>query len=389
MYKNRIFKSFWGIVGSAALVGVVSISAVACGHKSTTVNTWDAFKKAALAETAPKLKSTIINLKQYYWTNNDVAIFDSNNGSPDISVTDAQTIVATIAIKDKTSQLQYPIKFKIKYLSGFKYDLKDWYYTQTPGLNKWSTFKVTAAKITAAALLAQAKTSKALSTLTWGPDSKTNTWKDSYTAEFDVYGGKEMNGNPTSDNTNFSVTAIISIKDPLKQGLYDANPIKAVINDNDNKNYSLSSWKFSVATQSQSIDKYTNLVKDQIKLAKAVKDPGDASTQAAWGKFANQNWFYDNDSSAYSTIYKYLTNKGYPKFYGVGCIGDETKTEIPITGGISSVISLSFWSDATKGVHTNHFYFTLTNNFLFNTTDKNSGPAFSSVWTVSKPHKKI
>ncbi len=384
MYKNRIFKSFWGIVGSAALVGTVSLSTVSCGHKSSTVNAWDTFKKAALAETAPNLKTTISNLKTFYWTPSDVAIFDSSGGgTPAISSADAHTIVATIVIKDKTSQLQYPIKFSIKYSSGSKYEVTNWTYSQTPGLNKWSDFKATALKITAAALLEQAKNSKILSTLKWADNPINNTWTDAYKAEFDVYGGKGINGNPVADDANFSVTAIISIKDPLKQGLYDANPIKAVINDNDNSNYAVGGWKFSAVAQSQSTAKYTALVKDQIDLAKLVVDPKTAAAQPEWATFGKNNYaFIAGNKTAFNMV-DYLSNDQHPHAYGFAYVNGNTT---PITGGISSVISFTFYDDSTNSPanpRIQQFALTLTNNFLFNTTDKTSGPAFSYLWTVT------
>ncbi len=391
MYRNKFFKSFLGILGSAALVSTVSISTVACGkvvHKGPTVNSWDDFKKAALSETAPNLKSTIITPSEYHWAKNDVAIFNTRNGLPAISSTDAHTIVAIIVIKDRTSKLQYPINFKIKYSSDSKYDLNNWTYSQTPGLNKWSVFKEKATSISAESLLLQVKNSKVWSTLKWPDNPINNTWKDEYVPEFDVYGAPGMNGNPTADNTNFSVTATISIKDPAKRGLFDANPIKAVINDRDNSDYSVNDWKFSADTQSQSIIKYRELVTTQIDLAKKVIDPGSNVAQPKWLTFANLNWFYSN-TLGYRKISDFLSNDQHPFYYGLSCITNETKTDIPITGGISSVISLTFYADGpddkTNNRRIKHYAFTLTNNFLFKTTDKNSGPAFSALWTVSEP----
>ncbi len=392
MYKHKFFKPFLGILSSVALVSTISLSTVSCGHKSTTVNTWDAFKKAALAETAPNLKTTITNLKQYYWTNNDVAIFDIYNGLPAISSTDANTIVAIIIIKNKATQLQYPINFKIQYSSGSKYEVNNWTHSQTAGLSKWSDFKAKALSISAANLLAQAKNSKVLNTLKWdnNPTKETNSWTDNYIAEWDIYGGNGsgdsyvgMQGKPVANDRDFSITAIISIKDISKRGLYDANPIKAVIDDRDNNTYDISKWKFSPVTQSQSIAKYKAVVNNQITAAKQVVDPAiDPPTNAAWATFDNKNYSFFSPDKAYYNISDYLDKSDYSGSYSFAYV--KAQTGATIDGGLNSTIILSFY-DNDNHAHKDIYYVTLTNNFLFKTTTKDCGPAFSYAWIQSKP----
>ncbi len=380
MLKIKILKTCFISFGVSSLIAISGLSIISCHSKST--KTWANFKKHALAEQAANLKSTVATIAQYHWNPNAVAVY-SSSGKPSISTTTNNTIIATIIIENEPINLQYPISFAITYNTNTAYDLKDWTYNQTPDIDKWSDVKTAGLAITAPQLLAQAKKANVLKNFSWAGDASQLVWQDKDIAEFDVYGGlndgkdtyKGMSGKPIANDKERTISAIISIKDPTKKGNFDADPIKAVFDNSDNKSYDINNWKFSQTVQLQSIAKYSTLVNAQISIALQFDLDSKSDRAAAQNKFDLANWVnkihINSDFNVINNIYK----TGYGEVSGIQCLNAFSN---PIKGGIESKVIIQFM--ANKG---NIYNYTLANEFPFSDSHKNSGPAFNYTWSPS------
>ncbi len=269
------------IVSSTALLS-------SCGsHHNGEQNTWAAYKKLALKETAQSLKSQISNLDELYWKTSDVAIF-SSNGYPK-QAGSAEEIVATIIIQNQPLADSYPIKFIVDYTLGDTYEVSDWSHSQSSYVNDFEHFQASVKAETASALLAEAKASSDWASLKWYTNK---VWQASDLAEFDTFGAlnnkdpyQGMNGKPTTNTTTTIASAIISVKG--KEGVYGAMPIKATITYNSEISYNANSWHFSAMHQLQSQLKYVDVMNKQ---ADAVYSKIQNSNSNAWNQLLNNNW---------------------------------------------------------------------------------------------------
>ncbi len=377
MSKIKILKTCFISFGVSSLIAISGLSIISCHSKST--KTWANFKKHALAEQASNLKSTVATITQYHWNPNAVAVY-SSSGKPSISTTANNTIIATIIIENEPINLQYPINFAIKYNTNTAYDLKDWTHNQTPDTDKWSSVKTKGLAISAATLLAQAKKADALKNFSWAGNASQLVWQESDIAEFDTFGSSGakdpyagMQGKPIADDEKRTISAIISIKDPKKEGNFDADPIKAVFDNSDNKSYDINNWKFSQTVQLQSTTKYSALVNTQIDIAWQFALNSKSDRVAAQNKFDLANWVnkihINSDFNVINNIYK----TGYGEVSGIQCLNAFSN---PIKGGVESKVIIQFKANHWKG-----YNYTLANEFPFSDSNKNSGPAFNYTWS--------
>ncbi len=248
---------------------------------------WEIFSNLSKQISANDLLGQISDRTQYHWKDSDFAEF-SQNGYPTINY-NTKTISATIEISGTSnSKYQLPINCNIIWTKNIAYNINNWTFSQSHNVDSWIKFKTSALAMMPSDLLLAAKNSATWSSFKWHTILSENKWHTNDKAEFDTYGGlndadeyKGMNGKPTADDGNHTISAIISIKG--KEGNYNADPIKAIISQNNNDGYKISHWNFSQTSQLQSRNKYLKLFQDQ-----AIKS--STPTIDWWNKFKNSNW---------------------------------------------------------------------------------------------------
>ncbi len=402
MNRKTLFKIFISFMSSTTIMAMVGLSTISCGsHKPDSGSAWNKFKTLALKETAPNLKSVIPDILQYHWKNNDVAVFDSDGGIPTV-YENAATINAIIVIKNaKNNITSLPINCVIQFHNQDTYNLEDWTFSQDPNIYSWLEFKAAATLISATDLLTQVQKSVAWSTFKWSGDASINVWKASDLAEFDIYGGlndgqdpyKGMNGKPTANDLTHTITAIISINDPTKRGLYNANPIKSVITRTyRNKDYKVSDWKFIQDHQLQSKAKYLSLFHEQVSIAQLIKKEPDKWIDLIthnWSRFPQ--WSETNSIFDHSlNIFEYLSHGGYPGAHAQDYLNSSV-SDIPITGGsngFNGIKGLQNWIFLKFIANDSDCRLTLTTYFFFSPNSTYVGSAFDYLWKI-KPIKII
>ncbi len=400
MIKIRmLLKTCFISFGVSSLIGISGLSIISCAKKNTQQKpSWENFKKAALSESAYNLQKQIFDISIYHWDVNDIAVF-ANYGKPTVSNDNTNSIIATIIIQNKSSTLQYPINFKISYIKQTFYDIKNWTPSQARDIDQWSRFKVQALSITADALLILAKASNSWSTFKWTVGTVEQiVWQPNESAEFDVFGNLNngtdpypgMQGQPTANNEHRTVSAIISIKNYTKAGNYDANPIKAIIDNSDNQPYNKNNWKFSQDYQLQSSDKYRSSFNQQVTLAQKVnnKQP-QLPSLPNWNAFCGNNWSnldnsvpakISNDHSV--NILAYLNAHQYPNITIPNYLS--SYTDITIQNGIAGLENkIIFEFIANK----RNYHLILTTYFLFIPNSTNIGSSFNNIWDIQVVHK--
>ncbi len=380
MNIKKYLKGFSIAMASATLISTVSISAIACGTKKKPpahVNSWDDFKKLALDETAQNLKNNINDIGKYHWKSGDSATF-INDAKPSANET-LHTINAIIGISSGTApDSQLPISCVIKYQSNDIYHITNWKFSQDPNIYQWSSFVTIAKTVTATQLIAQARQSSEWNSFIWDGDATINVWSPSELAEFDTFGGlnngvdpyKGMNGKPIANYSKLTITAIISIQDKTKEGLYTANPIIATISDASYQDYNLDNWTFTQTSQLQSRAKYTSLFNYWVTEAQNAKDVKPAGS--GWDNLYGRMWF---DKTHKTNILTHLNGMGK---------GPRTQTSYinsfpfntTVKNTLASLIIIDFWaSGATQRM-------SLTTDFILSNGNSNSGTAFNNVWHI-------
>ncbi len=262
------------------LFGVSSLMIVSCAHKSSTTMSWSEFKAAATHEKAINIINAIMPPKWKDATEAQLSLakFQVNDQDEIINVVITRT-VSTADISSGTFQISY---------NAENYDYHNWVTAKKPTDNpNWLRFINKAKAETAANLLSYAKISAAWATLKWTYGNAAQIiWEPQDTAEFDTFGGLNkdddfnMKGQATADSNNKTITAIISKVGHA--GLYDSDPIKAVITFKKDI-YNNANWVFSQDTQLQSKAKVISLFN------KVVTD-AEKSTPFKFDDFQLTNW---------------------------------------------------------------------------------------------------
>ena len=285
--KNKIFKLF-SISLSVASISVTSFAIVSCGNKDKNKNSWNDFNVKALNESA---MSIIAVAKPANWSDVDLSELSMKITANSVEKSITATMDRTVQYENLTTAV-----FEIDFIPGTAYNVNNWECTiiPKPVTYSWSGFKDLTKKVSASDLLAQAKRSSNWKDLKWtyGTDQQ-NVWVAKDQPEFDIYGGnggndpyKGMAGEPTVDETNHTVTAIISKKN--QEGLYDSDPIEATIKYNEDQFYNISGWTFKTTEQLQSYPKWKSIYRDQINM---VSD---------FNNFENNNWLESvNDNTEF------------------------------------------------------------------------------------------
>ncbi len=373
-------KHYLKIIGSSLLIATPLIGIVStlssCGKSH---DSWTEFLSSAQKESAPNLLSQIKSadlVTKYHWKANDKAVF-SATGTPK-QKDQNQEVVASIVIQGAPTNWNYPINFDIKYHND-DYKISNWSISQTPYSQSWITFKTDALKESPTSLLAIAKLNrKNWDSLKWLGSDGTNSspvqnhWTDSETAQWDVYGGnggddpyKGMAGTIVANDSDHSISAIFSIVG--KSGLWDANPIKAIISDSAHIPYNTSNWDFSAITQLQSWTKYLSLYES--KWTGSFID---------WPTFANNNW---TDKNHNSNILQYLSNNQFSdtkaaKRTNDHKVGIMNKTKTAKQSSLIFIITNQ--KPYKKGT------LTLITTFTFvDVNDKTIGNAFNDIWDAN------
>ncbi len=361
-----------------------------CGKKETPpkVDPWTQFKKLALAETPLALRSVVSNdyIAKFHWTNDNVAVW-AYGGKP-AQKGDLQEITATIVIKDANEYQNFPINFDIV-LNDDGYSPDDWTYSQNPNVVSWDNFKGLALQMTAPLLLAAAKKSEE-----WGKDGFSWTygnpnqtkWVDGDIAQWDEYGGLAtsgqeipnlpgvdlMHGKINANEQDQTITAIISKVG--HEGIYDADPIKAVIYDlNGEDIYNVKNWAFNKVEQKQSQAKFHHLFDVEYDVLKTINWE---TNRQPWIDFPNRNWedkaHTTNVKIYFETHYK-MTNyavKSPQKIWNdPGIVNPGT-----ISSKISVIIPIEHGGTAMLSFHISFQYFDKTNEQI--------GNCFNNTWSV-------
>ncbi len=377
-----------------------------CGKKNpgSNSNSWDHFKKLALNESAAHLHDsiTIEQLKVFHWSSEDVATWGANE-QPTV-VSGKQEITATIIIQGADKYQNFPINFDITY-DPTGYDYKAWTYTQNPNVVSWDDFKNLAGNVSPNDLLAIAKLSPGYKdTFKWeyGTDNQ-RVWVDGDIAQWDVYGGADdqdpagginlMNGEIDVDNQDQTITAIISKVG--HEGIYDADPIKAVIKYQESaKIYNSKNWKFSPVKQLQSQTKYKALFAAEFKIIKNINTRQNPDLGLTlWIDFSKRNWVYPIHDV---NVKQYLESE-WPKFgkdgngYNMENANSIFEPSRDDDGnldkkGFASQIEIDTYYKSFKDYRTSSFIdpnpFVMTSKFLFvDPSNQNIGTCFNYVWS--------
>ncbi len=373
----KIKKTIVSLCSSFVILGFSSLSVISCGQHNAP-NKWDQFKNKALAETATNLKSDIADITKYHWKIGDQAIF-SNGGIPTV-VANKQEISATIVIAGASGDLLFPINFDIKYQNN-SYDLKKWTYSQNIPTTPWEKFKKAAMLVTSNQLVVQAQVNQEVwKSFKWIGNDTQSVWpKDPTTAEFDTFGYnlatdsyKGMNGKPKADDITKTITAIISI--PGKNGAYDSNPIKATISNTSSATYDLKNWTFTQDTQLQSNGRFKSL--SHVEYAKAALVTGNRKA-SSWTNFATTNWV---DPEHSININDWLNSHAWAKADYVGFRPKKSAD----AGLIQHALETRIVFDVQVGLTNEENNITLTRDFTWVDSNKNSGIAFNNIWTITQ-----
>ncbi len=381
MNNKKKFKKIFKLIFFTTSITAITLSTfsvlVSCNHHNTNPKkgSWDVFKKDALrASFEDIIKAT----QPPAWNNIDKSDFEFQD-QPAVE-TDNLTITATI-IRKSNSALA---KFRITYVINTNYNLDDWKcYGQptTPEEANWEHFRDLATSVLPKDLIKRVRDSDVVNALRWtyGNESQTK-WITTDQAEFDIYGGvgagddyAGMAGEPTTNNNDQTITAIISKKG--KNGAYDSDPIKAMISYYQGSTYNIKSWKFTKIVQLQSVAKYNTL------LNKEISDGLNNINQ-----FLSSNWMSfqkdPNGPNSHSQDYQirnYLNKNGFPSNADFK-INSFDKIFIPaIEKGpniLRRIIEISFRVRHTSGDWKNHSM----NLEVYRDKTKLSLEAFNYTW---------
>ena len=372
--KAKLFKTTMILFGMLGIIGSLSTSIVACGQHNKSG--WDQFKTKALAESAINLENSITpaDKSNYHWTNSDLATF-RDNAKPSI-VPGSQEIIATIVIIGNSTDQAHPINFDIIY-KGQNYSVASWTNKQDPS---WNEFKLAVMSAVPVTLLTAARASSTWQTFKW----EGGAWQNNDIPEFDIFGNLNsddsysgMGGELRANENSQSISAIISIKG--KEGLYNSNPIKAVISFKKNI-YNVNNWVFSQTTQLQSLSKFTELANAQIALANNI------TKAAGWEKFYSTNW---TDANHSSNILQWIMNhQGFGQ--GLSYQGATSKSiiEDPDKKGLSIFIGIKIIAKMSSGLQDDQQLIILSFDWRYSNNDNTAGLCFAHSWTADwvAPH---
>ncbi len=380
--KNKIFKLF-SISLSVASISVTSFAIVSCGNKDKNKNSWNDFNVKALNESA---MSIIAVAKPANWSDVDLSELSMKITANSVEKSITATMDRTVQYENLTTAV-----FEIDFIPGTAYNVNNWECTiiPKPVTYSWSGFKDLTKKVSASDLLAQAKRSSNWKDLKWtyGTDQQ-NVWVAKDQPEFDIYGGnggndpyKGMAGEPTVDETNHTVTAIISKKN--QEGLYDSDPIEATIKYNEDQFYNISGWTFKTTEQLQSYPKWKSIYRDQINM---VSD---------FNNFENNNWLESvNDNTEFQkqarnrvfSIDDVLNKTGYSAHNKLNTISSDPDI-IAIVGGYEGKTQFNFGAGESQVA-----YYTLIAHIKFKYQDPTNlngpGTAFHHTWFGEVKYQK-
>ncbi len=371
--KNKIFKLF-SISLSVASISATSFAIVSCGNKNK--NSWNDFKTKALSESAMRI---IAATKPANWS--DVNF--SEISMKTIVNSASKSIIATINRNVQYKNLTTAV-FEIDFMPKTAYNVNNWKCTipPEPSTYLWSSFKRLALWVSANDLLTQARKASNWKDLKWPYGNRNqNVWITKDQPQFDIYGGagvsdpyKGMSGEPTADETNRTVTAIISKKH--QEGLYASDPIEATIKYDKTKLYNISEWTFKTTQQLQSYPKWKSIYIDQSK-AKVVND---------FSNFENNNWIDSIDGNTNFqkqardrefSIDDILNKTGFSDHSKPVYVGDSIIK--PIGGGYQAKLVFNFKAPLSW---VRRYSLSLYINFKYQDPNDKNGPgnAFNYTW---------
>ncbi len=377
---KKIWKSSLLLGAISPLVGVSSLMMISCGHKNSTMS-WSEFKAVAIKEKAINIVNAIMPPAWKGFTKEQLSQgkFQVDDKNEIINLVITRTVTAT-DVSSGTFQISY---------NAQNYDAHNWVTAKKPSDDpNWLRFKTKAKIETADTLLSYAKTSATWATFKWIGTAAQQKWQTNDKPEWDVYGGTNhasdpkdvinvMKGSITTNDNAKTVTAIISKVG--HEGLYDSDPIKAVITFKDDI-YNNANWVFSKDTQLQSHLKYLSIINpviDQITKAKTKADL--------------ENWIWKNWVSPIrdgkNSIGDWMNGNGLDNNDRLGPGVDSNIEEDPISGGLAYKVLFGIKSKDKNGQPI-EAKIMITSNFIYASPAKDGispiGNCFSYTWTIAK-----
>ncbi len=377
---KKIWKSSLLLGAISPLVGVSSLMMISCGHKNSTMS-WSEFKAVAIKEKAINIVNAIMPPAWKGFTKEQLSQgkFQVDDKNEIINLVITRTVTAT-DVSSGTFQISY---------NAQNYDAHNWVTAKSPSNDpNWLRFVNKAKAETAQTLLRYAKTSATWATFKWIGRTTQQKWQTNDKPEWDVYGGTDhqklptdvvniMKGSITADNNAKTVTAIISKVG--HEGLYDSDPIKAIITFN-NDIYNNTNWVFSKDTQLQSHFKYLSIINPDIdQIINATTKP------------QLENWIFQNftstlrpDKSKHS-IGDWMNGHAITNDSRVGpSKGDGSRVEAPISDGLGYQVKFGvIWDDFAVNKVAK---FQVTSNFIYarpvDILVSPIGNCFSYTWTL-------
>ncbi len=267
MHKYQIIKLLAASLITTSSIAV-TIDLVSCSNNHPTPNaeTWAQFQVSAHRESAANI---IYATKPNIW--------------PD-DIPDMELKISNYSVDDGHQQIRLDItrnhnnfissaSFNITDDNIVKYNVDDWECNVQPHFSEYDNFQIKALQETAVNLLDFLKPWTIPKDYHWKYGTLDQaTWSKVDEPEWDIYGWltkhdsyKGMAGKPKSDTKTKTITAIISKVG--HEGIYDADPIKAVIQYYPGVEYNIKNWTFSPVEQLQSFEKMKDLFEARLKLA--------------------------------------------------------------------------------------------------------------------------
>ena len=380
-------KKFKILLLSTVVSSSVVFSTASCSHKNNSGNDtfklWNAFKKNAESET---IRNIVKQTHPIGWE--DASDLELRFGP--FKADDAKHIISVDIMRNSGSN-ETTATFKISFIKAQKYNIDQWKCTSQPSGNtgSWILFKEEAFRLDPNDLLNIVKKSSNWNKFAWkyGTTSQTK-WVAGDEAEFDTFGSltnddasnyRGMTGKPTANESNFTITAIISKKG--HEGLYDADPIKASIEYKFGEKYNINNWNsFTQKDQLQSLEKSNSIIDKQVEVAKNFSE-FEKTNFATLGDDKSAI-----DHSDKNSIDKLLDRHGYPghrdiifldKYSEAGSKGKEMiKYDAKMW---ESKVVFSFHNKQST-LMTLYLYF----DFMYQNNDKaHGGTAFSFTWRAT------
>ncbi len=303
----------------AAGLGVIApigfgLNLVSCGHKEGPKNPdgWKNFKSLAVNEHA-------INIVKTTHPNGWDDATPTQLSQPfNIHLSDNPYIVSLeIRRTIDKNKGSYIAEFNIEYFNNQKYDVSNWVCKHEPQFipSAWTYFKNAATKATATEILEQIHPWTDTNKFQWkfGTPSQV-AWAATDKAEFDTFGGgpdpdevfKGMNGKPVDNESDETITAIISKKG--KNGAYDSDPIKVVLTFTQDETYNVDDWSSGIATAAAQLQSYSRFMTFWDRVEDSIKK-GDV------GDFMGQYWMTIRSDEEHHTTVDTKGNAQSPDYH--------------------------------------------------------------------------